>query len=201
MAVGQVAFHNDKRVRAWDLFPPVMSYHHRSREVRLRVQCPLRSAERLLVHVATRENPIVNRLNKTKVEKQVDHEQERIDRVKKENAEKRAIAAQKVDLPVLGSMLVFTFIAEKGRSRVGATEGRGKGCTIIRSVVQRRRGRGRTQVDWQGHRGRFHVVYLLWSIAPVYNQLKSSITQKSQAGARRLCHEHSICCPTSHRCH
>ncbi|KAI6107673.1 cytoplasmic protein [Pisolithus croceorrhizus] len=61
MAVGQVAFHNDKRV----------------------------------VHVAKRENPIVNRLNKTKVEKQVDHEQERIERVKKENAEKRAQAAQR----------------------------------------------------------------------------------------------------------
>ncbi|KIM66713.1 hypothetical protein SCLCIDRAFT_1211107 [Scleroderma citrinum Foug A] len=63
MAVGQVAFHNDKTVKR--------------------------------VHVAKRENPIVNRLNKTKVEKQVDHEQERIDRIKEENAEKRAIAAQK----------------------------------------------------------------------------------------------------------
>ncbi|KAI6107140.1 cytoplasmic protein [Pisolithus thermaeus] len=63
MAVGQVAFHNDKRVKR--------------------------------IHVAKRENPIVNRLNKTKVEKQVDHEQERIERVKKENAEKRAQAAQR----------------------------------------------------------------------------------------------------------
>ncbi|KAI5987411.1 cytoplasmic protein [Pisolithus marmoratus] len=63
MAVGQVAFHNDKRVKR--------------------------------THVPTRENPIVNRLNKTKIEKQVDHEQERIERVKKENAEKRAQAAQR----------------------------------------------------------------------------------------------------------
>ncbi|KAH7884997.1 cytoplasmic protein [Phlebopus sp. FC_14] len=63
MAVGQVSFHNDKRVKR--------------------------------IHVAKRENPIVNRLNKTKVEKQVDHEQEKIERIKKENAEKRAIAAQK----------------------------------------------------------------------------------------------------------
>ncbi|KAG2069032.1 cytoplasmic protein [Suillus decipiens] len=46
------------------------------------------------VHVQKRENLIVNRLNKTKVEKDVDHEQERVDRIKKENAEKRAIAAQ-----------------------------------------------------------------------------------------------------------
>jgi len=47
------------------------------------------------VHVPKRENPIVNRLNKTKVEKQVDHEQERIDRLKQELAEKRAAAAAK----------------------------------------------------------------------------------------------------------
>ncbi|KZT28710.1 cytoplasmic protein [Neolentinus lepideus HHB14362 ss-1] len=63
MAVGQVSFHNDKRV----------------------------------IHVAKRENPIVNRLNKTKAEKQVDHEQERVDRIKKENAVRRAAAAAKVD--------------------------------------------------------------------------------------------------------
>ncbi|EGN97902.1 hypothetical protein SERLA73DRAFT_182690, partial [Serpula lacrymans var. lacrymans S7.3] len=63
MAVGQVAFHSDKRVKR--------------------------------VHVAKRENAIVNRLNKTKVEKEVDHEQERVERIKKENAEKRIIAAQK----------------------------------------------------------------------------------------------------------
>ena len=48
------------------------------------------------VHVEKRENTIVNRLNKTKVERQVDHEQERVDRIKKENAAKRAAAAQKV---------------------------------------------------------------------------------------------------------
>ncbi|KAF9810312.1 hypothetical protein IEO21_07000 [Rhodonia placenta] len=60
MAVGQVSFHNDKRV----------------------------------LHVPKRENPIVNRLNKTKVERQVDHEQERIDRIKVESAVRRADAAQ-----------------------------------------------------------------------------------------------------------
>ncbi|KAF9525524.1 cytoplasmic protein [Crepidotus variabilis] len=63
MAVGQVSFHNDKKVKK--------------------------------VYVATRENPIVNRLNKTKQERVVDHEQERIDRVKKENAVKRLAAAEK----------------------------------------------------------------------------------------------------------
>ncbi|KAH9850161.1 cytoplasmic protein [Lenzites betulinus] len=63
MAIGQVAFHNDKRVKR--------------------------------VHVPKRENPIVNRLNKTKVEREVDHESERVERIKKENAAKRAIAAAK----------------------------------------------------------------------------------------------------------
>ncbi|KAF9014483.1 cytoplasmic protein [Hymenopellis radicata] len=63
MAVGQVSFHNDKRVKR--------------------------------VHIAKRENPIVNRLNKTKVEKQVDHEQEKVDRIKKESAVRRAAAAEK----------------------------------------------------------------------------------------------------------
>ncbi|EEB91798.1 hypothetical protein MPER_09786, partial [Moniliophthora perniciosa FA553] len=56
-AVGQVSFHNDKKVKR--------------------------------VHVQKRENPIVNRLNKTKVERQVDHEQERVDRIK-ETALRRA---------------------------------------------------------------------------------------------------------------
>ncbi|KAJ2919155.1 hypothetical protein MD484_g1264, partial [Candolleomyces efflorescens] len=63
MAVGQVSFHNDKRVKR--------------------------------THVPRRENPIVNRLNKTKVEKEVDHEQERVDRIKQETAVKRAAANER----------------------------------------------------------------------------------------------------------
>ncbi|KAJ7051767.1 cytoplasmic protein [Mycena amicta] len=63
MAVGQVSFHNDKRVKR--------------------------------VHVPTRENAIVNRLNKTKSERVVEHEQERVDRMKREGAARRAIAAEK----------------------------------------------------------------------------------------------------------
>ncbi|KAF8955268.1 hypothetical protein BDZ97DRAFT_306530 [Flammula alnicola] len=51
MAVGQVSFHNDKKVKR--------------------------------VYVIKRENPIVNRLNKTKDERVVDHEQERVDRIKR----------------------------------------------------------------------------------------------------------------------
>ncbi|KAI4522266.1 DUF814-domain-containing protein [Schizophyllum commune Loenen D] len=63
MAVGQVSFHSDKRVKR--------------------------------VHVAKRENPIVNRLNKTKVEREVDHEAEKLERLKKESAARRAAAAAK----------------------------------------------------------------------------------------------------------
>lgn len=48
-----------------------------------------------------RENPIVNRLNKTKTERQVDHEQERVDRIKKESAIRRAAAAEKVLIPLV----------------------------------------------------------------------------------------------------
>jgi len=53
------------------------------------------SALFISVHILKRENVIVNRLNKTKVERAVDHEAERIERVKHENAVKRAAAAAK----------------------------------------------------------------------------------------------------------
>jgi hypothetical protein len=48
------------------------------------------------VHVAARDNVIVNRLNKTKVEKEVDHEQERQDRLREEGRRKKAEAAEQV---------------------------------------------------------------------------------------------------------
>ena len=49
------------------------------------------------VHVSTRVNAIVNRLNKTKIERTtVDLEQEKIEHEKEVNRQKRAIAAQKV---------------------------------------------------------------------------------------------------------
>ena len=48
------------------------------------------------MYVAQRENIIVNRLNKTKVVREVDHEQERVDRLKKEKAASREIAAAQV---------------------------------------------------------------------------------------------------------
>lgn len=51
-----------------------------------------------LVHVATRQNVIVNRLNKTKIVKEVDHEQERVDRIKAESAVRRAAAVAQVSV-------------------------------------------------------------------------------------------------------
>jgi len=47
------------------------------------------------VYVPKRENPIVNRLNKTKAEREVDHEQEKTDRLKAEAASRRSAAAEK----------------------------------------------------------------------------------------------------------
>ncbi|EIW69393.1 hypothetical protein TREMEDRAFT_30796 [Tremella mesenterica DSM 1558] len=58
MAVGQVSFHSDHKVKR--------------------------------VHVPTRDNAIINRLNKTKVEKEVDHEGERQDRLREEGRKKKA---------------------------------------------------------------------------------------------------------------
>ncbi|QRV92141.1 coiled-coil domain-containing protein [Ceratobasidium sp. AG-Ba] len=48
-----------------------------------------------LVHVSERVNAIVNRLNKTKVVRDVDHEQERVDRIKAESAKRKAAAIEK----------------------------------------------------------------------------------------------------------
>ena len=99
--------------------------------------CLSSPAHGLSVHVPKRENPIVNRLNKTKVEREVDHEQERIERIKKENAAKRAAAAAKVRLcgaSIIDPMLTDRnpYIAEKGRRGAGTRPGSGEGCTVLR---------------------------------------------------------------------
>jgi hypothetical protein len=69
------------------------------------------------VYIQKRENPIVNRLSKTKVEREVDHEQERQERIKRENEVKRVAAAAQVlffvsprDQPIN----VASGLAEKG---------------------------------------------------------------------------------------
>ncbi|KAI0036282.1 DUF814-domain-containing protein [Vararia minispora EC-137] len=52
-------------------------------------------SDKRVLHVAKRENAIVNRLNKTKTVRDVDHEAERVERLKCEAAERRAAAVQK----------------------------------------------------------------------------------------------------------
>lgn len=55
-----------------------------------------------IVHVATRDNAIVNRLNKTKIEKEVDHEGDRQDRLKAEGRKKKAVAEERVSRSTMG---------------------------------------------------------------------------------------------------
>ncbi|KAG8696435.1 Coiled-coil domain-containing protein 25, partial [Ceratobasidium sp. 395] len=62
MAVGQVSFHRNDRVKR--------------------------------VHVPERVNATVNRLNKTKVVRDVDHEQEKVERIKAESAKRKAAAIE-----------------------------------------------------------------------------------------------------------
>lgn len=51
------------------------------------------------MHVPARENLIVNRLNKTKIEREVDHEADRQDRLRAEGRVKKAQAQEVVSLP------------------------------------------------------------------------------------------------------
>src|SRR5260221_9512435 len=69
-----------------DSSPPLSSAH--LGQARCAPLSSMPSAERVphtlhrVVHIPNRENAIVNRLNKTKVERVVDHEAEQIERVK-----------------------------------------------------------------------------------------------------------------------
>lgn len=104
MAVGQVSFHNEKKVcrRPSDvMLTHLISVFHRSSEVRTcrRSKWNWPSESPGIVYVAKRENPIVNRLNKTKVVREVNHEAEQIERLKKESAIRRAAALEKVRQP------------------------------------------------------------------------------------------------------
>lgn len=104
MAVGQVSFHSDKRVgygaSIVEKYTEIDTKRllSRSREVILFAFPLIKIALNIfwIVHVAERENAVVNRLNKTKVERLVDHEQEKIDRIKRETAIRRTTAAEKV---------------------------------------------------------------------------------------------------------
>lgn len=133
------------------------------------------------VHVPQRENPIVNRLNKTKVEREVDHEQERVERMKKESAVKRAAAEAKVCfvLPVHSLILCagLTGVVEKsGCGTREATRSR-EGRPVVRLAFlggRQLRGRGGSETEevCQGTRGGLHVnVQLLRRRIPVSRTL------------------------------
>ena len=49
-----------------------------------------------VVHVQARDNAIVNRLNKTKIEKEVDHESDRQDRLRLEGRKKKVEVLERV---------------------------------------------------------------------------------------------------------
>jgi len=112
MAVGQVSFHNDKKVKrgtfnypvflmSSPLSPSVSTFNY---PVFL-MSSPLspsvstfNEARHILiaVHVQTRDNAIVNRLNKTKVEKEVDHESDRQERLRLEGRKKKVEVLERV---------------------------------------------------------------------------------------------------------
>ncbi|KAH7337242.1 cytoplasmic protein [Rhizoctonia solani] len=58
-------------------------------------QVAFQQNSRVIIHIHERVNAIVNRLNKTKVVREVDHEQERVDRIKVESAKRKAAALEK----------------------------------------------------------------------------------------------------------
>ena len=84
MAVGQVSFHSDKKVKRGSLSP----------QIRTHSQATL--VHWLSVHIITRDNTVVNRLNKTKLEKDVDHESERQERLREEGRRKKVEAVERV---------------------------------------------------------------------------------------------------------
>jgi hypothetical protein len=83
------------------------------------------------VYVAKRENPIVNRLNKTKVEKHPDFRQEKEDRAKELRKKDRSVIAERVCRPNSGpkrETLAYTII-NRQRKKLALQE-RGKNWHI-----------------------------------------------------------------------
>lgn len=87
--------------------------------------------------MSTRDNAIVNRLNKTKVEKEVDHEAERQERLRAEGRKKKAEAIERVS--------VSSALLTAATSRRGAKEemGRRQSRQVIRRHVFQRSHRER----------------------------------------------------------
>lgn len=106
MAVGQVSFHNDKIVKRGGCDKRCGYVHSCSRDY----QGPRGAREQYspksplpecltytsTVKINTRDNAIVNRLNKTKAEREVDHEAERQERLRQEGRKKKADAVERV---------------------------------------------------------------------------------------------------------
>lgn len=92
MAVGQVSFHDDRKVSLSQhalRFPPLSSPNCEADYVH-----PTLQVKRVLVH--QRENAIINRLNKTKVEKHPDLKQEKDDRQKELRKKDQAVQQARV---------------------------------------------------------------------------------------------------------
>lgn len=86
MAVGQVGFKDPKMVWRNSLVLPVACGNYRI----------LHAIKVKKIHVPQRENPIVNRLNKTKVEKSPNLQQEKADRLKELRERDRAAQQARV---------------------------------------------------------------------------------------------------------
>ena len=85
MAVGQVSFHSDKTVKRGSLNIQTCIYLSQAKLIHL-----------LSVQVITRDNSIVNRLNKTRFVREVDHETERQERLREEGRRKKLEAVERV---------------------------------------------------------------------------------------------------------
>jgi hypothetical protein len=97
MAVGQVSFHNDKKVkRGTSIFLSIPSFPPSSVSTATLSSASPEAEILITVHVQTRDNAIVNRLNKTKVEKEVDHESDRQERLRLEGRKKKVEALERV---------------------------------------------------------------------------------------------------------
>lgn len=90
MAVGQVGFKDPKKVN-WRQPPSSRTLAHTGAQVKK-------------IHVEQRENPIVNRLNKTKVEKYPNLRQERDDRMNELRKRDRAAQQARVGGPLTCSV-------------------------------------------------------------------------------------------------
>jgi hypothetical protein len=97
MAVGQVSFHNDKKVKRGTYIFLSIPFFPPSSVSTATLNSAKRGEEVLIpVHVQTRDNAIVNRLNKTKVEKEVDHESDRQERLRLEGRKKKVAVLERV---------------------------------------------------------------------------------------------------------